>query len=369
MKSIAIFNNKGGVGKSTLTYHLACALAESGKKTLMIDLDPQSNLSLFALSDEDIEKIWDDEDEYIEDYEKAKNENSVDDFNAINNTPRSIHYILKPAEDGQTEEKELPPAVDVSDNLYLIPGRLTLHLFENKLSKQWSDAFLGEPQALRVVTAIRRICKNYAEKYGFEIILIDTSPSLGILNKVIISNSDGFLIPCAPDMFSGYGIKNIGGALNTWKRDFNAMFSLLPDSKKEFLPKEFVKLIGYTIYNAKKRNDARNKLNIAHAHYNWAEKLPEKIVKYIPEDCYKPITKQTIKKFIGGNSIIYGHATMPANSQKYKKPMWLLPTCELIKDESDKRAINGKRDEYLNTREMYSIFAKDVLKRLKLIGE
>ena len=47
MKSIAVFNNKGGVGKTTLTYHLGCALAELGHKTLLVDLDPQSNLTLF----------------------------------------------------------------------------------------------------------------------------------------------------------------------------------------------------------------------------------------------------------------------------------------------------------------------------------
>ncbi|MGG6110278.1 ParA family protein [Pantoea allii] len=364
MTSVAIFNNKGGVGKSTLTYHLACALSESGKKTLMIDLDPQSNLSLFALNDEEIEKIWDDEDDFIEDYEKAKIQSTPEKFNSIHSSPRSIHYMLKPSEDGQSEEENIPPSIRVSENLYLIPGRLTLHLFENKLSKQWSEAFLGDPQALRVVTAIRRICKIYSEKLGFDIILIDTSPSLGILNKVIISNSDGFLIPCAPDMFSGYGIKNIGNALKTWKKDFDTMLSLLPDSKKQQLPNKFVKLLGYTIYNAKKREDASNPLKIAKAHFNWAEKLPKKILDYIPEECYSPMTKSKIKEFIGGKSIIYGHATMPANAQKYKKPMWLLPSSDSVTDSKDRSTINGRREEYLETKKMYSSFSKALLKRL-----
>ncbi|EBB0845104.1 ParA family protein [Klebsiella pneumoniae] len=369
MSSIAIFNNKGGVGKSTMTYHLAYALAESGKKTLMIDLDPQSNLSLFVLDDEQIEEIWDAEEPFIEDYEKAKSDCSDIEFNQIHNAPRSIHYILKPSEDGQSEEVQLPPSIKVNNNLHLIPGRLTLHLFENKLSKQWSEAFLGEPQALRVITAIRRICKIYTEKLGFDVILIDTSPSLGILNKVIISNSDGFLIPCAPDMFSGYGIKNIGNALKTWKKDFDTMMSLLPNSKRTYLPNKFVKLIGYTIYNAKKREDASNPLKIAKAHYNWAEKLPSKILDHIPEECYAPIPKETIKQFIGGNSIIYGHATMPANAQKYKKPMWLLPSSDSIYDPQDRSTINGRRDEYLATRQVYTSFANEVLLRVEEIGK
>ncbi|WP_036829617.1 ParA family protein, partial [Photobacterium sanctipauli] len=185
MKSISVFNNKGGVGKSTLTHHLGCALGEIGVKTLMIDLDPQSNLSLFSLTEEQIEQIWKDEDSFVEDFESAKSSITPEEFTKLHSSPRSVHYILKPVEDGQSDEEELPPPIEVGENLALIPGRLTLHMFENKVAKQWSEAFLGEPQALRTITAIRQLCKKYQEKFGFQVVLIDTSPSLGLLNKVI----------------------------------------------------------------------------------------------------------------------------------------------------------------------------------------
>jgi len=58
LQSISVFNNKGGVGKTTLTFHLAHALAELGKRTLVVDLDPQCNLTIFALPDETIWKMW-----------------------------------------------------------------------------------------------------------------------------------------------------------------------------------------------------------------------------------------------------------------------------------------------------------------------
>ena len=49
MKIISLFNNKGGVGKSTLAFHLSHILAEMGHKTLIIDLDPQCNLTVFSM--------------------------------------------------------------------------------------------------------------------------------------------------------------------------------------------------------------------------------------------------------------------------------------------------------------------------------
>lgn len=359
MKSISIFNNKGGVGKSTLTYHLGYALSEMNKKVLMIDLDPQSNLSLFTLKDDEIEEIWNEEDPFIEDYEKAKKQIDEEKFVKIHSKTRSIHYILKPTEDGQSDEKELSPPIEINENLFLIPGRLTLHTFEDKLAQEWSRAFIGKPEALRVITAIRRICNEYSNKMGFDIILIDTSPSLGILNKIIISNSDGFIIPCSADVFSGYGIKNIGNALKFWKKEFDTMMALLSDDKKENIPERFVKLLGYTIYNAQKRSDANNELQLAQAHYNWAKILPKNIVEYIQDECYLPLSNEEIRSSIGNNAIIYGHATRTETAQKEKKPIWLLPAGT---GGINRQAINEIQNKYHE-------FANDLLKRLEKVDE
>ena len=60
MKIIAFFNNKGGVGKTTLVYHLAYMLAEQGYKVLAADLDPQSNLTAMFL-EEKLERTMDEQ--------------------------------------------------------------------------------------------------------------------------------------------------------------------------------------------------------------------------------------------------------------------------------------------------------------------
>ena len=99
MKSIAVFNNKGGVGKTTLTYQLGCALAELGYKTLLVDLDPQSNLTLFGLDPEKLHDIWQIEDAFIDDFVDARDQESSN-FENIASDVRSIHFLLKPTEDG-----------------------------------------------------------------------------------------------------------------------------------------------------------------------------------------------------------------------------------------------------------------------------
>src|SRR5690242_12311270 len=91
---LSVFNNKGGVGKTTLTFHLAHALAEIGHKTLIVDLDPQCNLTIYSLSMESIETLWENEDPFIEDgFDQARNAVSAERFRKLNASPRSIHYL------------------------------------------------------------------------------------------------------------------------------------------------------------------------------------------------------------------------------------------------------------------------------------
>jgi len=55
-----------------------------------------------------------------------------------------------------------------------------------------------------------------------------------------------------PDMFSLYGIRNIGNSLSAWKKQFDSLYTLISKEKRSNFPKESVKLLGYTIYNSKK---------------------------------------------------------------------------------------------------------------------
>lgn len=210
MKMIAVFHNKGGVGKTTLLFHTSCALAELGHKVLMMDLDPQSNLSLYGLNDIELQNIWEKEDEVIANgFPIGTNIFNVQK-SEIMNSPRTIHFLLKSVESGVDDYNNLPPAVKINEKLHLIPGRITLSQFEGVLADRWSISPDENVLEIRTITQIRTIAKRYAVTYGYEFVFVDVSPSLGLLNRAIISSCDAFLMPATPDLFSMYGIRNIG---------------------------------------------------------------------------------------------------------------------------------------------------------------
>ena len=364
MKTISIFNNKGGVGKTTLTYHVANALAELGHKTLIFDLDPQCNVTIMSMPEESIHHIWEEEDDFIEDYKAAREKMDKQDYENLFNSTRSIHFLLKPSQDGvDSDHISVPYKLDT--NLSIIPGRLTMHLFEQKVSRVWNDIYSGEPQAIRIVTQIRNLALQYAEKYGFEYVIMDTSPSLGTLNKVIISTTDGFMIPANPDLFSLYGIRNIGKALSEWKKDFDRMMHFLSDEKRQMFPTTFVQLLGYTIYNAKKyTKSTNNSWNLAKAHYNYAQQIPETIKSFIEPEIWEKIPDEILEQPIGGLSVMHTHNTTPSVAQKYHVPIWKVPEQDLDDDQS---TIRGNAKYYYETKERYLEFTNALIERFELL--
>ena len=376
MKIVSVFNNKGGVGKSTLTYHLGNALAELEHSVLMIDLDPQCNLTICAMMEETLHQIWEQEDNYIDDFESAFNQNPD-----IINSPRSIHFILKPAEDGISEPTNLPPAFSIGSNIDLLPGRLSLHKYENKIAERWSGVYQGDNLAIRTVTNIRSICQRYAELNNYDYVLIDTSPSLGVLNKVIMSTVDGFFIPAQPDMFSLYGIRNIGNALQLWQREFISIYTLISEEKRSKFPSNFVQFLGFTIYNAKKYtrdNEPFNEYNLAQAHFQYVKQIPETITEFIQESNRARISDELIAKPIGGISIIHSHNTFPAMAQALKCPMWRVPEVYASLENNDPEYLaflnqngfeynRGNNGRLREIGENYITFTTDLLTRINAL--
>ncbi len=367
VKSLAIFNNKGGVGKSTLTFHLAHALKEMNKKVLLVDLDPQCNLTLYGLEMERIHEIWEAEDAFINSPGFAESRKRIPekDFDKLNGEVRTVHYLLKPIEEGTGELKALPPPHKLENGLDLLPGRLTLHMYEEKIASRWSDIYRGDPLAIRTATGIRSLIEHYATIHGYDIALVDTSPSLGSLNKVAISTVDSFLVPCLPDVFSLYGIRNIGASLSEWSNQFAIIHRLLSDEKRGLFPSEFVKFLGFTVYNARKYT-GKPPWDLAQAHYNYAQQIPGTIEEFIPKSVRADVPPEVLKKPVGETAVMHSHNTLPSMAQKYKCPIWKVPAHAPL-DAEDQSTVSGNRMQYEATRERYLEFAAAVLERLKAV--
>ena len=367
MFSISIFNNKGGVGKTTLSFHFAHALAALGKKVLVVDLDPQCNLTILSVNDYSTFSVWDPEEKYMDDFGNFEEENDIVKEELLTLT-RSTHFLLKATEDGQTDFNETPPAITLGHNIDLLPGRLTLHSFEDKIGERWANCYKGDPLAVRTITQIRSIAKRYADQYKYDYVLFDTSPSLGMLNRVILSMADGFIIPCLPDKFSLYGIKNIGNALAKWKTEFDTILQLQGKSRKELFPNSFVKFLGYTVYNARpyRQIPALNRWDLAQGHFNFAKEIPETIKDCIPFEIRSHLDASILNEPIGETAVMHTHNTLPNMSQKYHAPIWMLPNLPEASIR-DKATFSINKDAYYKTEGAYRAFAQDVISRIDAI--
>ena len=335
----------------------------------MIDADPQCNLTIYSLEQETVHSIWEEEDGFIDTgFEATKERLGQQEFERLNSTCRSIHYLLKPTEEGTGELEHLPPPFSITDTLDIIPGRLTLHLYEEKIASRWTDSYRGEPLAIRTITKIRSLAEQYSARGNYDYVIIDTSPSLGSLNKVIISTVDGFFVPASPDLFSLYGIKNIGKSLSAWKDEFEIIYKLISTEKRHSFPEKFVTFLGYTIYNAKKYSGYHNKWDLAQAHLNYANQIPGVIEECIAEDLREHLTQDLLAQPIGNTLVMHSHNTFPSMAQHYHHPMWQVPGLRTIEAEHE-NTLRGASQRYEDTRECYIEFGKDLISRIELLGK
>jgi cellulose biosynthesis protein BcsQ len=219
-KRLAIFNHKGGVGKTTLTINIAKALASLGKRVLLVDSDPQCNLTSYLI-DADV----------------------VDDMLDASETSAgaTVWSALKPVADGNGEVRLIKPKI--IDDLYLLPGDILLSKFEQDLHQSWGDCFHRKVRGYRGTTALSILVNSIAAEKAIDFVFYDSGPNIGPLNRAILLDCDAFIVPAACDSFSVRAFKTLGQTLVEWITEWKTVLALAPDDA--YLLPGKPTLIGY----------------------------------------------------------------------------------------------------------------------------
>ena len=259
MKTIAFFNNKGGVGKTTLAYHIAWMLTEQGFTVLAADLDPQANLTSMFLDEETLENLW------------------IRDNN--HNEAQTVFEAIEQLKRGLGDVREIVPrAIEQNERLFLVPGDLTLSDFESDLAEQWPKCLDRDERAFRVTSAFSRIVRQAAEAIHADVAVIDVGPNLGAINRTALIASDCVVIPLGPDIFSLQGLRNVGPRLRDWRRDWEERTKKNP-ARDLRLPTGTMQPVGYVMMRHAVRLDRP-----ARWFGKWIARMPEAYLRHVLDD-------------------------------------------------------------------------------------
>lgn len=220
MQSVAMFNNKGGVGKTTLACNLASFLAtERKKKVIVVDCDPQCNSTQLILGVEPAARI----------YMDRESKHST------------ISRILEPIDVGESNiDAEINPFPGESNRfgVDVIAGDPEFAITEDRLADAWRSLVGMDIQGFR------RSCWNFALRatlveHGYDYAFYDIGPSLGSINRSVLAGCDKFLTPLSSDIFSIIGIRNISNWLDKWTRDFEHAWTSTEPEKREYWQQQF----------------------------------------------------------------------------------------------------------------------------------
>lgn len=256
VQKIALFNHKGGVSKTTTTFNLGWMLASKGKTVILVDSDPQCNLTGMALGEQ-----------------TEEDEARIQD---IYNTTSNIKTGLAPAFEAQPRAIEAVDCIPVKgrDGLFLLPGHVGLAEYEVTLGI--AQELSGSIQALKNLPgSINDLLEKTAAKFNADYILIDMSPSLGSINQNLLMISNFFLVPTNADFFSVMAIDSLVRTLPRWYAWAKSASSLqiLRDANYPF-PEVNLRFLGIIVQNFR-----INRGKETAAFQTWIERIENDVSK------------------------------------------------------------------------------------------
>jgi cellulose biosynthesis protein BcsQ len=275
MKTVVFFNNKGGVGKTSLVYHLAWMYADLGVSVLAADFDPQANLSAMFLREERLEELWPD----------GEHPDTV--LGSLRPMLRGVGDIRSPHVEpvarrggiGRDRAVGSPHVEPVAQRLGVLVGDLGLSEFEAKLSTEWNNCLAGSEAAFRAISAFHRMMVDAAGQQGADLVLIDVGPNLGAINRSAIIAANFVVVPLAADLFSLQGLRIVGPSLNRWRQEWRGRLDRRPSDPNLLLPAGDMLPIGYVILLHPHRLDRP-----VRAYENWMKRIPPTYLSEVLSD-------------------------------------------------------------------------------------
>ncbi|MCI5210809.1 MAG: ParA family protein [Candidatus Electrothrix sp. ATG2] len=301
---LTFFNNKGGVGKTSLIYHLAWMLASLRKRVVIADLDPQANLTAAFLEENEIEELW-----------ESKKHGST------------VYQCVKPIVG--VEDIAEPILQRLAPDLYLIPGDVSLSGYEDTLSSEWPNS-MGDNnlyRPMRILSSFWQIMQKASDKVQADIILVDIGPNLGAINRSVLIATDFVVIPLGADLFSLQGLKNLGPTLKSWKnlwrkRLDNWMENPEAEGYPDFqLPQGKMEPIGYLCQQHSVRLDRPVK-----AYDKWANRIPNVYREDVLKEPIDPTVKPQEDPYCLA-SIKHYRSLIPM-AQEHRKPIFNLTSAD-----------------------------------------
>ena len=294
---LTFFNNKSGVGKTSLVYHLAWMLSDLGYRVLACDLDPQANLTAAFLDEDQLEKLSDDGDD---------------------TSAKTILQCVR-----RSDSKE-PTLAKITSELSLIPGDLALAGFEDALSSAWLDA-LGASELhrpFRLLTAFSTAMQAGATQMDASVVLVDVGPNLGAINRSALIATDYIIVPLGTNLFSLQSLCNLGPTLNQWRQDWQRRRDhwTQPDFP---LPDGGMKPVGYVV-----QQHGLILSRPIRAYDKWVNRMPEAYARNLCGDSEGPYPATPAQDEQNNLATVKHYRSLVPMAQEARKPIFHLTTAD-----------------------------------------
>lgn len=296
---LALLNHMGSVGNTSLVYHLAWMFSELGVRTLAVDLNPQAHLTAAFLEEETLVPLW--------------------------SRPRqasTIYQSVAPLLDGG----DLAPVQvqEITSNLMLVPGDLSLSHVENELSAMWIGALSDRNKArpFRILSAFWRSAQEAAHRSHAAVIVLDVGPSLGAINRAALLASSHLIVPMGADLFSLQGLKNLGPILRAWREGW-------AKRRDDWKPPEFEVPVGAMQpmgYITHRHGVALSRY--MHVYRRWLDQIPEEYRRSIlgqEKGEGAPIGVEQDENCL---AMLKNHNILMPLAQEARKPIFLLRSAD-----------------------------------------